>query len=63
MAYVLIDGYIVKRAQDKAVLVVKAGGQEVWIPRSLIEQGDAADVGETDLAVQEWFVLRNSLDY
>lgn len=62
MPFVSIDGYIVKRETDRAVLVVKAG-HEVWIPRSVIDQGEVADVGDTDLSVEQWFAKRTSLDF
>ncbi len=62
MPYVTLDGYIVKRETDGAVLVVKAG-HEAWIPRSVIENGDLIESGDVDIVVEGWFAKRTHLDY
>jgi len=48
------------RTTDAAVLV-DLGDREVWIPRSVCLEGDALDVGDTDLIVADWFIEQEGL--
>lgn len=48
------------RATDAAVLV-DFEGREVWIPRSVCLEGDALDVGDTDMIVADWFLEKEGL--
>lgn len=48
------------RATDAAVLV-DLGDREIWIPRSVCLEGDALDVGDTDLIVADWFAKQEGL--
>jgi len=50
----------ITRATDAAVLV-DLGDREVWIPRSVCLEGDALDVGDTDLIVADWFIEKEGL--
>lgn len=59
--YVDLDGYRVARTTAKAVLLAK-GDFEVWVPRSVCEDGDELDMGDTDICVAEWFAEREGLD-
>lgn len=51
----------VKKATDKAILfTMEDSKQEVWIPRSVIEDGDELEEDEIDqtIFVKEWFADR-----
>ena len=50
----------ITRATDAAVLV-DLGDRELWIPRSVCLEGDALDVGDTDLIVADWYVQQEGL--
>ena len=50
----------ITRATDAAVLV-ELDDREVWIPRSVCLEGDALDVGDTDLIVADWFLEKEGL--
>lgn len=50
----------ITRATDAAVLV-ELEDREVWIPRSVCLEGDALDVGDTDLLVADWFLEKEGL--
>lgn len=50
----------ITRATDAAVLV-DFGDREVWVPRSVCLEGDALDVGDTDLIVADWYVQQEGL--
>jgi hypothetical protein len=34
-----------------------------WIPRSLCEDGDRLDVGDTDVSVAKWFAIKEDLPW
>lgn len=63
--YVTLDGYTVTIATVKAVGVCKdaIGGDPVFIPRSLCQDGDSLDRGDQDIAVQLWKAEDLGLDY
>lgn len=50
----------VKRATDRAVLIVYEGN-EYWVPRSVCLDGDAATVGDDDLIVADWWLEKEGL--
>lgn len=62
MDYVLIEADCIKAATDRAVLAV-IDGEEHWIPRSVIEDGDDIVAGgdPEELSVAEWFVNKEGL--
>jgi hypothetical protein len=35
----------------------------VWVPRSVCENGDELDIGDTDICVQRWFAEREDLPF
>ena len=59
--WTVIDGYKVQFTTDKAVLV-KKGAEEVWVPRSCLQDHESLAIGDTDLTVATWFVAREGLD-
>lgn len=59
--YLTLSGYTVIRTTDDAVLVEKQG-TETWLPRSAMQDGDAIDRGDTDIAVAKWKAEREDLD-
>jgi len=64
MAYIALDAVdCIVKATAKAVLVrfSTAGRADVWIPRSVCEDGDALEEGDTDVVVQEWFAEREGM--
>lgn len=61
MSWATLDGYVVIRGTDKAVLVRK-GTSDTWIPRSLILEGDMLGIGDIDIVVAEWFSEGEGLD-
>jgi hypothetical protein len=54
-----IDG-TVKASTAKAVLV-QQGKREVWVPRSVIENGDELTKGDNDIRVESWFAEKEGL--
>lgn len=61
---IFVSGTIL-RTTDKAVLLDRGHGADVWIPKSIIVAPDAdeLDIGdEVDLEVQSWFARREGLD-
>jgi hypothetical protein len=36
-------------------------GLELWIPRSVLQDGDALEMGDTDLVCARWFADREGL--
>lgn len=61
MTWTTLDGYTVKNTTLKAVLVMK-GTDEIWIPRSLIQDGEEVRKHDTDLVVRTWFCEKEGLD-
>lgn len=45
----------------RAVEVKLATGETIWIPRSVLLDGDALTIGDTDLVCAEWFALKEGL--
>lgn len=50
----------ITRTTDSAVLV-DLDDRELWIPRSVCLEGDALDVGDTDIIVAAWFAEKEGL--
>lgn len=51
----------IRKATDKAVLIVVEDGSEHWVPRSVCLDGDALDVGDDDLIVADWWLEKEGL--
>lgn len=51
----------VKRATDKAILLELPNGNEQWVPRSVIFDGDIYDEGDTNPEIAEWFCEKEGL--
>jgi hypothetical protein len=69
-AYVTLDGYVVRRTSEKAVGIAKdmpglsaAAAPLTWLPRSACTDGDALDVGDTDIVCAEWIAEERGLDF
>lgn len=60
-SYVTLSGYEVIRCTDAAVCISKAG-TNTWLPRTYVQDGDALDKGDTDLAVARWLAEKEDLD-
>ena len=50
----------VLRATD-AALLFSVDGRELWVPRRVCLDGDAADVGDVDLHIANWWLLKEGL--
>lgn len=50
----------ITRTTDSAVLV-DLDDRELWVPRSVCLEGDALDVGDTDIIVAAWFAEKEGL--
>lgn len=68
--YVTLDGYIVKAVSrtGRAIGIVKtdnntAQSSPIWLPRSVMRDGDSIDVGDTDLECQIWLAEKEGLDF
>ena len=63
MDYVAIEIDEIIAATDKAVLC-DIDGEEIWIPRSVIDGGDSLDIGDNgEIEVAEWFAKKEGFDY
>lgn len=60
---VTLDDVRVIRVTDRAVLLTQGDDREVWVPRSVCEDGDSLDVGDTDICVSRWFAEREELSF
>ena len=64
-----LEGYVVRRVTALAVGICKAaiplGAQEelTWIPRSLCDDGENLEEGDTDIVVDRWKAEQEGLDY
>ena len=67
MAYVTLEGYIVRRTTDKAIALVKEGAgfmaDLTWVPRGWCQDGGNLEEGDTDIAVFEDRADEKGLDY
>lgn len=62
MEHVIIDIDNIKRATDLAVLA-EINGEEYWIPRSVIEDGDDLEEGDSgEIEIAEWFARKEDLE-
>lgn len=52
----------VKKTTASAVLFEMSGGTEFWVPRSVCLDGDAADEGDTDLIVADWWLEKEGIE-
>jgi hypothetical protein len=65
-AYVTLDGYVVRKTTELAVGIGKvdnAFAVLTWLPRSACEDGDALDLGETDIVCRESLAEEKGLDW
>jgi len=58
--YELVNGRIAVLT-DQAALLKRENGEEVWIPRSLIEDQEYLEVEETEIFVAKWFCDKEGL--
>lgn len=58
--YSPIEGTIIAET-DKAVLLEQKNGDETWIPRSVIDGGDATEEQDRDPNVADWFIDKEGL--
>lgn len=65
--YVTITGYVIKVVTEKAIGINKArppfDADLTWLPRSMVQDGDTLDVGDTDIIVREGIAADKDLDY
>ncbi len=65
--YVTLDGYVVRRVTEKSIAVAKvafgASGDLTWLPRSMCEDGENLDIGDTDISVVENIAEERGLDF
>lgn len=55
----VIDGEVVR--VTPAAVLVKHGGKETWVPRSVCAGGDELGEGDTDIQVERWFAEKEGL--
>lgn len=62
--YVTIDFEEILEESPNALLV-NIENEEVWIPRSQIEEGQKVDVGDCygELSITQWIAEKKNLDY
>lgn len=58
--YEPITGEVI-RTTLLAVLVRDDAGDEVWVPRSVCEDGDSLEKGDTDVRVEPWFAEKEGM--
>lgn len=67
MAYVTLEGYIVRRTTDKAVALVKEGAGPradlIWVPRGWCRDGSELEEGDTDIMMFDDRADDKGLDY
>ena len=69
MGFVTLEGYIVRRATELAVGLIKADAPLpgmapiTFVPRSCCRDGDHLEEGDTDLEVYENIASDKNLDY
>lgn len=69
MDAVTLEGYVVRRCTANAIGICKAvtplGLREdlTWVPRSLCEDGETLEEGDTDIVVAQWKADQEGLDY
>ena len=64
--FVTLDGYTVRRVTEKAIGITKTNqplDELIWLPRSLCEEGDRLEQGDTDISVKEFKAQELDLDY
>lgn len=48
--------------ETEMAVLCEVDGDEVWIPRSVIEDGEDLETGDTgDIEVAEWFAIKEGL--
>ncbi len=58
--YEYIEGEVI-RTTDDAVLLAIPSLDDIWVPRSLIQDGDEIKFGDVGMRIVEWFCDKNSL--
>jgi len=59
--YVPIKGEV-QAVTDKAVFLQQPNGNETWVPRSVIDGGDAVEESDCDPNIAEWFCDKEGLE-
>ncbi len=61
--YEHLDGTVLRETEMAVLVEVGAGlyARDVWIPRSVIEYGDAVSEKDKGLYVADWFCEKNDL--
>jgi len=69
MRYVSLDGYIVRRATERAVGLIKSSAPMpglapiAWLPRGWCRNGDILEEGDTDIECFDERADEKNLDY
>ncbi len=58
--YTIIEGTVIAET-DKAVCLQRDDDEDIWIPRSVIDGGDAMEEQDTDPLVADWFIDKEGL--
>lgn len=58
--YEIVEGEVI-HTTDLAILISMEESDERWIPRSVVEDGDFIQIGDTELFVKAWFCEREGL--
>ncbi len=65
MEYLTLDGYEVEALTRLAIGLrrkgVPPGRNLLWVPRSVVEDGDEILKGETDICVAAWFAKKEGI--
>jgi hypothetical protein len=59
--YLPIRGEPVRKTEKAVLIRLKRTGNEVWMPKSVVEDSDDIEPGEQDFLVAEWFIEQNDL--
>ena len=65
MRYEALDDCEVVNTTDKAIQIAwedeRGELHERWLPRSMCEDGDTLDLGDTDISVAYWLCIKEDL--
>lgn len=57
-----ISGEVRHTTDDALLVYFESAGEEVWVPRSVTDGGDALDKGDTDLSIATWWLRTHDLE-
>lgn len=61
MSHTIVNGMVIAETDMAVLLEMDAGQGEIWIPRSVIDGGDATEENDKDPLVADWFCDKEGL--